>query len=160
MSSEIFQIIFNSQGSNVLSPVATPANRASITYNVNWRALIPSKYNKFNCQFVFKSINYVGPGNNGLLTDNGFLNINLGRVNVYDGLQQSQNYGIVYPVMLNTTANAQASYYNSTNNDNNNFVMDYPNTNMITINLNTFAGVPMANMPHYDVILNVTGYTV
>lgn len=151
MSSEIFQIIFNSQGSNVLSPVATAANRASITYNVNWRALIPSKYNKFNCQFVFKSVNY-----NGQLADNGFLSMNTGRMNVYDGLQQSQNLGIVYPVYLS----GAVSYYNSTNNDNNNFTIDYPNSNSITLTLNNFNGAAMANMPHYVVILNLTGFTV
>lgn len=150
MSSEIFQIVFNSQGSNVMSPTVTAANRATITYNVNWRAIIPSKYNKFNCQFVFKSINY-----NGQLTDNGFLAINTGRMNVFDGLQQSQNLGVVYPVYVTNAL----SYYNSTNNDNNNFTMDYPNNNTVTLNLNTFAGVPMANMPHYVVILNLVGIT-
>jgi len=44
MDKEIFQIVFNSQASNVLSPVATALNIASITYNVNWRALIPLYY--------------------------------------------------------------------------------------------------------------------
>ena len=152
MSSEIFQIIFNSQGSNVLSPVATAANRASITYNVNWRALIPSKYNKFNCQVVFKSINFAG-----VLGDNGFLSMNLGRTNVYDGLQQSQNLCIVYPVYLT----AAITHYHSTNNDNNTFTMDYPNSNSVTLTLNNFNGTAiMANMPHYVVTLNITGYTV
>lgn len=151
MSSETFQIIFNSQGSNVLSPVATAANRASITYNVNWRALLPSHYNKFNCQFVFKSVNY-----NGQLADNGFLSMNTGRMSVYDGLQQSQNLGIVYPVYLS----GAVSYYNSTNNDNNSNTIDYPNNNSITLSLNNFNGAVMANMPHYVVILNLTGFTV
>jgi hypothetical protein len=144
-----------------MTAVATAANRVAVTYNVNWDAIIPrDKYNKFKCQFVFKSLNYVGGGGNGLLVDNGFVNMNLGRVNIYDGLQMSQNLGIVYPVILNTTANAQSSYYNCTNNDNNDFVIDYPNTIAITITLNTFAGVAMANMPHYVLILNLTGYNV
>ena len=152
MSSEIFQIIFNSQGSNVLSPVATAANRASITYNVNWRALIPSKYNKFNCQVVFTSIRFAG-----LLVDNGFLSIDLGRTNVYDGLQQSQELCIVCPVYIT----AAISNYSSTNNDNNTFTMDYPNSNSVTLTLNNFNGTAiMANMPHYVVTLNITGYTV
>ena len=151
MSSETFQIIFNSQGSNVLTPVATTANRVSITYNVNWRALIPSKYNKFKCNVVLKSINFAG-----VLVDNGFLSMNTGRMNVYDGLQQSQNLCIVYPVLFS----AAISYYNSTNNDNNDFTMDYPNSNSITLTLNTFAGAAMGNMPHYVVVLNMTGYTV
>jgi hypothetical protein len=160
-NTEIFQFVFNSQGSNVMSPTGTPAQRASITYNVNWGALLPDKYNRFNCQFVFKSINYTpgGPGN-GFLVDNGFLSMNLGKMNVYDGLQQSYNLGIVYPVIGSTTAGAQTSYYNSTNNDNNNFTICYPNNNTVTLNLNTFAGVAMGNMPHYSVILNVVGFIV
>ena len=155
-NTEIFQIIFNTQGSNVMSPVGNALARSSVTYNVNWGALLPMKYNKFNCQFVFKSINVAG-----LLIDNGFLNMNIGRVNVYDGLQQSQNLGIVYPVYLNTIAGNLASYYNSTNNDNNNFTMDYPNNNSVTLTLKNFDGItPMTNMPHYVVILNVTGFIV
>jgi hypothetical protein len=80
-NTEIFQFVFNSQGLNVMSPTGTPAQRASVTYNVNWGALLPDKYNRFNCQFIFKSLNYtaaaiVGPpaiaAGNFLLTDNGY----------------------------------------------------------------------------------------
>ena len=164
---EIFQVIFNSQGTNTMTAVGNAAQRAAITYNVNWDAIIPrNKYNKFHCQFIFKSLNYTNPGpggggaGNGFLIDNGFVNMNLGRVNIYDGLQQSQNLGIVYPVILNTTANFQSSYYNCTNNDNNDFVIDYPNNTTVTITLNTFAGVAMGNMPHYVLILNLMGYNI
>ena len=157
---EIYQVIFNSQGTNLTTPIIFGV-RSSISYNVNWDAIIPkNKYNKFKCQFVFKSLNYTGPGENGFLTDNGFVNMNLGRVNIYDGLQMSQNLGIVYPVILNTTANFQSSYYNCTNNDNNDFVIDYPNNTTVTITLNTFAGVAMGNMPHYVLILNLMGYNI
>jgi hypothetical protein len=61
---EAFQLIFNSQGSNVLNY----GTRASVTYNVNWGAFLPKKYKKFHCQFVFKSMNFAGN-----LTDNGFV---------------------------------------------------------------------------------------
>ena len=159
---EIFQVIFSSQGYNTTSPVANAVNRAAVTYNVNWDAIIPkNKYNKFKCQFVFKSLNWSSALNgNGFLTDNGFVNMNLGRVNIFDGLQMSQNLGIVYPVILSTTANAQTSYYNCTNNDNNDFVIDYPNNTSVTITLNNFNGAVMANMPHYVLILNLTGYNI
>ena len=157
---EIFQVIFNTQGPNVMTAVNNFAARTSVTYNVNWDALIPRKHNKFHCQFVFKSLNFstANPGTS--LSDNGFVNMNLGRLNIYDGLQQSQNLGIVYPVIISSVAGAYWSYYNCTNNDNNDFVIDYPNNTSITITLSTFAGAPMANMPHYVLILNLRGYKV
>jgi hypothetical protein len=158
---EIFQVIFNSQGTNTMTAVVTAVNRAAITYNVNWDAIIPrDKYNKFKCQFVFKSLSFTPYLGNGFLTDNGFVGMNLGRVNIYDGLQMSQNLGIVYPVILSTTAGFQTSYYNCTNNDNNDFVIDYPNNTAITITLNNFNGAIMANMPHYVLILNLTGFNI
>ncbi len=42
------------------------------------------------------------------------------------------NLGVIYPVV--TSANS--SYYNSTNNDNNDFWIDYPTNNMVTLTLN------------------------
>ena len=142
--SEAFQVIFNSQGSNVINNT----NLNAVQYNVNWTAFLPSKYKKFHCQFVFKSVNYAGA-----LVDNGFVNLNLGRVNVSDGLTMSTNLGIVYPVYLS----ANVSYYNSTNNDNNDFWIDYPTNRTPTITLRTFAGVNMANMQNYTLILNLIG---
>ena len=147
--SEAYQVIFNSQGSNVLTPTTTASNRTNITYNVNWGAFLPKKYKKFHCQFVFKSLSYA---NN--LLDNGFVSMNLGRISVYDGQQMSTNLGIVYPVIL--IANT-LSFYSSTNNDNNDFWIDYPINNTVTVTLNTFNGQPMFNMPHYVIMMNLIG---
>ena len=159
-NTETYQIIFNSQGSNLLSPNGTAVQRASISYDLNWESIIPrDKYNKFRCRFIFKSVLYAAAGNNGFLTDIGYVNMNLGRVNIYDGLQQSQNLGIIYQVYLNTTANAQRSYYTCASSDNNEFVIDYPNNHMITIALNNFNGPIMGNMPNYVLILSLTGFT-
>ena len=160
-NTETYQVIFNSQGSNLLSPNGTAVQRASISYDLNWEAIIPrDKYNKFRCQFILKSMIYTGVGGNGLLTDIGFVNMNLGRVNIYDGVQQSQNLGIIYPVILNVIANNQRSYYNAASSDNNEFVIDYPINHIITIALNNFNGPILANMPHYVLILSLTGFNV
>jgi len=141
---ESFQVIFNSQGTNVINN----ANRNAVVYNVNWTSFLPKKYKKFHCQFVFKSQNFAGA-----LTDNGFVYMNMGRISVFDGLQMSNSLGIIYPVYLS----ANVSFYNSTNNDNNDFWIDYPINNQITITLNTFAGNAMGNMPHYTLMLNLIG---
>ena len=142
--SEAFQVIFNSQGSNVINNT----NLNAVQYNVNWTAFLPLKYKKFHCQFIFKSVNY-----NGALTDNGFVNMNIGRVNIFDGNSMSYNMGIIYPVYLS----ANVSFYNSTNNDNNDFWIDYPVNNTVTITLLNFAGNNIGNMPHYCLMLNLIG---
>jgi hypothetical protein len=145
-----YTIIFNSQGSNA----TVGATNASVSYNINWGSIIDPKYKKFNCEFVFKSLTTTS-----LRLDNGFVNLNLGNTKIYDGQSMTQNIGFIYPVSLSTTQ----SFYTSTNNDNNDFVMNYPTNNVITINLNLFSGVNQlgfgyANtMPHYVMILTMHG---
>jgi hypothetical protein len=87
------------------------------------------------------------------LVDNGLININFTKANVFDGVSNTNNIGIIYPASLV----GNSSFYNSTNNDNNDFTIAYPSNQTITINLKNFAGVNMANMPHYCLILNLVG---
>ena len=142
--SESFQIIFNSQGSNVLSNT----NRNAIVYNVNWGGFLPRRYKKFKCKFTFRSLNYVG-----FFTDNGFVTMNIGRTNVYDGNSMSYNLGRITPGYYS----ANQVYYEATLNDNIEIWIDYPTNNIITITLNSFSNTPLPNMPHYCLILNLTG---
>lgn len=145
---ESYLVIFNSQGQNVLNATSL----TSVIYNVNWTSFLPKKYKRFKCKFVFKSLDA-----SIILTDNGFVNMNTGKINVVSGDQMTSNIGIIYPVITNTTAGSLRSYYNSTNNDNNDFTMSYPINNQITVSLKTFAGTDMTNMPHYTLILSLVG---
>ena len=141
--SQSYSVIFSSRGSNVIDS----SNINAISYYCNWPAMLPiHKYKKYSCLFLFKSETYAS----GILTDNGFVNMNIGKTDIYDGTSQSNNLGVIYPTALGT-----GSFYNSTNNDNNPIVL-YPSQNMVTIKLNTFAGSAMANMPNYVLILNMT----
>ena len=141
---ETFSIVFCSRNPNVIDST----NINAVKYNVNWSTILPNKYKKFHCQFVFKSEN-----TSTALTSNGFVGMDFGRVNVYDGLQNnSRMLGIIYPV----TCGAQY-FYNSTNNDNNDFWVDYPINNTVTLSLQTFAGGAITNMQHYCLILNMIG---
>ena len=153
--SDTYQIIFNSRGSNVTNLGALaqgiPANICSLSYYLNLNAVLPmDKHTKYSCSFIFKSETFVG-----VLVNNGFVNMSIGGTQIYDGTTQSSNLGIVYPVTLNSTAGSQASFYNSTNSENNAVIL-YHNQNLVTITLKTFAGVAMANMPNYVLILNLT----
>lgn len=144
---ETFQLIFCTRYSNVSSGVA---NLNVVSFYVNWAAVLPiDKYKKYSCSFVFKSESF-----NGLLASNGFVNMNIGKTQIYDGTTQCNVLGIIYPVYLSTVAPI-TSFYNSTNNDNNPVIL-YPSQNIVTITLNTFQNTPMANMPHYSLILNLT----
>ena len=142
--SESFQIIFNSQGSNVLNNT----NRNAVQYNVNWGSVLPQRYKKFKCNFTFRQLNY-----NGFFSDNGFASMDIGRINVYDGNSMSYNLGRLTPVYYSVNQ----VYYESTNNNNNEIWIDYPTNNIFTITLNSFSNVPMVNMPHYCLILNLVG---
>jgi len=156
---ENFNIVFNSRGVNAIDKT----NLNAVKYFVNWGSILPKKFKKFNTQFIFKS------ENTGIaLTDNGFVNMDFGKVNVYDGYSNYQNLGIVYPVAVQQTSTTFNYFYNSTNNDNNNFYMDYPVNQVITVNLKKFDGTGMsmptgtpgaltANSLNYVLILNLTG---
>jgi hypothetical protein len=146
--SNAYQLIFSSRNPNCISN----GTLTSCQYNVNWKAMLGDKFKKFKCGFVFKSENYAG-----VLTNNGFVNMNIGRMNVFDGASVCYNIGVIYPVVTNNAAGNLASYYNSTNNDNFDFTIDYPVNNLVTLNLNTFAGAAMANMPNYVLVLHLIG---
>ena len=150
---EQYQVYFSSRASNA----TVGATNATVTFNCNWGGFLPTKYKRFLCQFIFKSENYTG-GNGAILTDNGLVNIAMGSGYTFDGNSRSNNFGIIYPVVSQFTANIPCnSYYNSTNNDNNQFYMNYPNNNLVLITLKTFAGASMANMPHWTIYLNMIG---
>ena len=121
-----YTIIFNTQGSNVI----LGSTNATATLNVNWSAILDPKYKRFHCQFVFKSLT-----TSDFRTDNAFVNMNFGTKKIFDGLSATDNIGIVYPVSLSTSQ----SFYSSTNNDNNDFYINYPTSNNVTISLNSFA---------------------
>jgi len=152
---ETFQIIFSSRGSNVTNlgvlNNGIPANINSLKYYCNWPAMLPvEKYTKYSCSFVFKSENYIG-----LMTSNGFVNVDVGRTQIFDGTTQSFNLGMICPIYLNTNAGVQLSFYNSTNSDNNPVII-YPTQNIVTVTLSTFANGAMNNMQNYCLILNLS----
>ena len=146
---ETYQVILCSRTSSNTGTT----NLNAVTYYCNWASMLPiEKYTKYSCSFVFKSEGYVG-----LLASVGFVNVDIGRTQIYDGTTQSSNLGMIYPIYLNAsaTALAQFSYYNSDNSDNNPVIL-YPSQNMVKVTLNTFAGGAMDHMPNYSLILNFT----
>jgi hypothetical protein len=139
-----YTIIFCSRSSNATVLTAN----SIVQYHVNWSSILDLNYKRFHCQFVFKTEN--SPA---VLTSTGYVNMNFGTTKVYDGLGMTNNIGIIYPVAFNATN----TFYNSTNNDNNDFFIYYPSNNNVTINLTDFTNTPIANMPHYCLILSLQG---
>ena len=145
MNGEMFQVVFNSAGLNAVDK--TDLN--NVIYNVNWGAFLPTKYKKFHCKYVFKSQHFTGSYN--LI---GFVHMNLGKINCFDGLQKSSDIGIIYPVVLNNVAGSLSTYFNSVSDG---FSIDYPQNTNITISLLTFTGTSLANMRDYALILTLVG---
>jgi hypothetical protein len=144
---ELFQVIFNSQGSNVISN----ASKAAVVYNVNWKAILGDKYKKFKCNINFKSEKVVGA-----LEDVGFISMNIGKINTFDGLQQSNNIGIIYPYYYN--GGTTTSIYTCNATDNNAFYINYPTFNNVTVLLKDFNGTgDTDSMPHYVLMLSLEG---
>jgi hypothetical protein len=81
----------------------------------------------------------------------------MGNTYTFDGSTRSNNVGIIYPVITTYSATNTSSFYNSTNNDNNQFYMDYPLSNSVVITLNRYDGSVMRNMPNYTIFLNLVG---
>jgi len=73
-------------------------------------------------------------------------------MNIYDGLAMTNNIGIIYPYYTGNT-----SLYNSTNNENNSFWMDYPLNTQVLVTLKTFTNANIPNMPHYCIYLSMVG---
>ena len=142
-------INLNSQGPYMVNN----ANLAQVQYLLPF-ATLPRKYSKFSVQVNFRSNVYVG-----LLTDVGFININLGRMNVFEGGMVSNNLAMIYCINSNTTAAAGplSSFYACTISDNCDFQMDYPQSGLITVSLKTFAGADMPHMQNYNLQMRFTG---
>jgi hypothetical protein len=141
---ETFSVVFCSRNNNVVD--ATNLN--AVKYTVAWNSILPTKYKKFICQFVFKSENTAT-----VLNSNGFVGMDFGRVNVFDGVQSVNNqFGVVYPANVGTQY-----FYSSTNNDNNDITVQYPTNNNVTLTLKKFDGSALPNMQHYCLIMNFVG---
>ena len=129
LDKKTYQLILCFRKSNVTGV----ANLNVINYYVSRPVVLPmDKYIKCSCSFFFKSENYAG-----VLANNEFVNVNIGRTQIFDGITQSSNLGIIYLVISNVAAGSQLSFYNSTNNDNNRVII-YPTQNIVTVTLNTW----------------------
>ena len=156
MSEEIFVFNLCSVGPYVVNN----ANLNAVSYNVNWNTILPHKYSKFEVSCNFRSNAYL-PGGlavaGTVLTDVGFIGLNFGKTDIFEGGSSSSNIAMIYPAVTNAIAALNCSYYNCNNNDNVNFTMDFPQSGIITVTLKTYGGVNMANMQNYNLQLSLKG---
>ena len=116
MDQETVMVNFNTQGPYVVNN----GNLANVQFNLTWGSL-PTKYSKYRVIINFRSNAYL-PGAlapaGTVLTDVGFINISFGKSYVFDGSQNIGNVAMIYPVVTNTIAALNSSYYCCTTNDN------------------------------------------
>lgn len=130
---ENYTLFINSQ--NTTNRIGT--NKYNYQYYVNWNAIIPSelKNHKFLVKFTFMS--YVQTSN---IANVFTLNINFGGANSYDILPSKSNYlGFVFPYTNYSASasgtNSVSSYSHAKYSDNAPITIDYPDNNIITVNL-------------------------
>ena len=169
MSGECYQIFFNNQSSNCQNNASyNDEQKYNLNYTVNWGAILPKKYKKFRCSFVFKSEFYSSitvaiP----FLSAHGVVSMNLGRMNNYDCVNPSKCIGTISPTLylssnytpvLNGAAVIPpVSYYTSNNSENNDFYIDYPQNSTVNISINKFSNTPLTIMPNYILTLTLEG---
>ena len=145
---ESYQVIFNSQTSDIINK----DNLAAVVYNVNWGAFLPKKYKKFEMFYTMKT-NHFTPISDGEL---GMLNINLGRMENYNGNEASNDIGLIYPVNLSGNITG-LGYYTTNIGANPPIIVNYPYNNQITIRLNDFSGDFLNAVQNYICVLNLIG---
>jgi hypothetical protein len=138
--SQSYSVIFNSRNA------IDNSNLNSVSFYVNWASIIPiHKYKKYSCRVNFKSETYAG-----VLNAIGFINFDCGKTDIYDGTTQQNNIAIITPVVLTDAL----SFYSTNINDNDRFIF-YPNDTLVKINLKTFSGTNISNVQNYVLTLNL-----
>ena len=124
---ETYSLVLSSQNAtNRLT-----ATKRNLQYYINWNAVLPKPENinqKFSVRFIFAGL-YTGVGFNDIYS----INIDLGGSNMYDQTASKSTYlGLTFPTLLSPN-----NYWYSTSriNDNLPVTIEYPNNNIITVNL-------------------------
>ena len=142
--SDTYNVIFASRNANAVNIT----NLNAVKYTVNWDSMLNNKYKKYKCSFTF-----ISEATGTAYSVMGLINMSFGcRTNSFDGTSQSDNIGIIYPVLNNVSYRYQCKSI-----DNPSFTMGYPNSNLITLNLSTFSNTTLSNMYHYVLVLNMVG---
>ena len=125
---ETYTLLLSSQ--NATNRIGT--NKRNLQYYVNWSAVLPKPDNinqKFSVRFILTSP-VITVGFNDVYS----LNIDFGGSNVYDQSGSKNTYlGLVYPSFVSTFN--QYYYTMAKLNDNLPITIEYPNNNLITVNL-------------------------
>jgi hypothetical protein len=141
---QIYTIFLSSIGKNVVDN----SNLNSVKFYVNWSSILPlNEYKAYSCNVKFIS-DYTDTSYSLNL---GYLSINLGKTNVFDGVSEVNNLSIITTNFLNST------YFNyiSTNLLNDDDIVIYPNNENITVNLKNDLGYDIPNMENYIITLTL-----
>ena len=154
MSKETYNLVLNSQ----ISTNRIGSNKRNYQYYVNWNAILPNKYKRFLVNFSFITLVQSS------FAEMYILYLDFNGTNVYSQSNSRNNYaGNLLPTNNLTNAVAQATgttiqtsyfYIMTRLNDNPNFTIQYPNNNLITVdivNANSSSGTTF----NYEYILNI-----
>ncbi len=144
---ETYTLLLSSQ--NATNKIGT--TKRNLQYYINWSSILPKPENpsqKYSLKFVMTSL-FTASGFNDIYS----LNIDFGGSNVYEQTGSKSNYvGLVYPSFVSTFN--QYYYAMAKNNDNLPIVVEYPNNNIITVNLINIT-VSSGTVYNYDYYLTL-----
>ena len=133
----------------------------TVSFIVNWDSILPKKYQRFLCSFIFRTevSNNSGSTN---LPYAAIISAQIGNTNNWDGMNPTNIIGVASPIQISGTVSGVASgttnYWSCGINDNAPFTINYPTNNLVTISINNI--IPTANyltlFPQYILGLNFT----
>lgn len=111
-------------------------------YYVNWGAILPQEYTKFDLSFQFRSTTAAVDPVSGVL-----LSVNMGSNTMYDQSSSSSSIlGAILPKSY-VTGVTPRYFYESNNTDDCGFIAIYPSNSYITVKLTNYNGSAVTNFP-------------
>lgn len=132
-----YTLILNSQLTT--NRIDTSAGISGYKYYVNWGAILPPEYTKFDVSFVFRSSTSGTDPVNTIL-----LGMNLGNRTLYDQtMSQSNIIGAIIPKSYGSTR----YYFESNYPDDSGFICSYPSNSYVTVTMSNLDGSANTNFP-------------
>jgi len=147
---DTYTVLFNSFAKNALILV----NSAYITYEVNWKSILPEKYKNFQCKVSFKSDSLDANQFNNLI-ETGYVTMDFAKTNVYDG--NNVNSNVVAFFFPREYVPTTVCYTNADFTDLQ-FTIQYPTSNIITIRHKEIDNDKyLDDMPNYLLVMTLQG---
>ena len=117
-----------------IQSTANKPNLYTVSYYVNWDAILPRHYQEYLLVWTLKTVNTTTS-----INENLFVDINFGATNSYELTNQmTTKIGFIYPNAVQQTSTTWSYFYQATIYDNPPVEITYPTNNLITVKFYKF----------------------